>query len=259
MTNIIGKLEKQSISLQKKIDALSGDYLTNTRKRQEEQRHRHNMIDRYSSQKQVIDFLTSECQNRDLTPFEQAITVSTFYDEMRSLLSRKQYSDEKETQCNFMFPSNDSKLFAKLKKAGINSLDEMMDSIASFDVLVKGATIPIDPKVTRLRDLIYKARLYQVGDVQFTPEVIAKQVVDLAELNADSLVLEPEAGIAYIADEVKKITANVDCIEVAPSFREILKLKGHNLIGDDFIECDALGTYDAVVMNVLTYDTLMIF
>lgn len=47
MTNIIEKMEKQIASLQSKIEALSGDYLTNTRKRQQEQRERDKKKDDY--------------------------------------------------------------------------------------------------------------------------------------------------------------------------------------------------------------------
>ena len=40
MANFIEKIEKQIASLQNKIEALSGDYRTNTWKRQQEQRER---------------------------------------------------------------------------------------------------------------------------------------------------------------------------------------------------------------------------
>lgn len=40
MNKYITKIKSQIASLDKKIDALSGSYLTNTRKRQEEQRER---------------------------------------------------------------------------------------------------------------------------------------------------------------------------------------------------------------------------
>lgn len=243
------KLEKQSCALGKKIDGLSGNYLTNTWKRQQEQRHRDEMLSRYRAQQQVYDYLTEETTHRELSPIEKAITVGAFYEDMRSLLARKKYVDEGEGRQMPAIPSTDTTMGARLKKAGIQSQQDMLAAISAFADLVQKATIPPDPKAARLRDLIYKARLYQEGDVQFTPDGIARQVVDLANLQADSKVLEPEAGIAYLADEVAKTTPHVDCAEISPTFREVLKIKGHNLIGDDFLKITPVEDYDAVVMN----------
>lgn len=250
MTNSMTlKLQKQSGALGKKIAALSGNFLTNTWKRQQEQRHRDEMISRYRAQQQVYDYLTEEVSCRELTDLEKAITVGAFYDDMRSLLSCKKYADENEGRRMPTIPSTDTAMGTRLRKAGIQTQSDMLSAISAFSHLVQKATIPPDPKAARLRDLIYKARLYQEGDVQFTPEAIARQVVDLACLQADSKVLEPEAGIAYLADEVAKITPHIDCAEISPTFQEILTFKGHNLIGGDFLGITPTEDYDAVIMN----------
>lgn len=243
------KLQKQSSALDKKIGALSGSYLTNTWKRQQEQRHRDDMIARYRAQQQVYDYLTEEAPCRELTDLEKAITVGAFYDDMRSLLSCKKYADENEGRRMPTIPSTDTAMGTRLRKAGIQTQSDMLAAISAFADLMQKATIPPDPKTARLRDLMYKARLYQEGDVQFTPEAIAQQVIDLACLQADSKVLEPEAGIAYLADEVAKITPHIDCAEISPTFQEILTLKGYNLIGGNFLGITPTEDYDAVVMN----------
>jgi 16S rRNA G1207 methylase RsmC len=62
-------------------------------------------------------------------------------------------------------------------------------------------------------------------------------------------VLEPSAGIGNIADKVREVTKDIDVIELMSSFREILNLKGYNLIGSDFMEYDIDRRYDAVIMN----------
>jgi len=74
-------------------------------------------------------------------------------------------------------------------------------------------------------------------------------LVALSGIGASSKVLEPEAGIGSIADEVKKTTPHVDCIEIHHGFRELLELKEHNLVGDDLFHCDPRPVYDAVLMN----------
>jgi hypothetical protein len=136
-----------------------------------------------------------------------------------------------------------------MNKAGIHDTDGLTAAIAIFEDLVKAAVTPPDPNAVRIRDMTFKARLYQKGDIQFTPEKIVGQLIALAGIGASSKVLEPEAGIGSIADEAKKTTLHVDCIEIAGHFRELLELKGHNLVGDDLFNCDPRPVYDAVLMN----------
>lgn len=91
--------------------------------------------------------------------------------------------------------------------------------------------------------------MYQKGDIQFTPPELAKELVALAGVRKDSRVLEPEAGIGNIADAAKEVTDHVDCIERMTDFCEILKLKKHNVIGNDLLTAETAPIYDAVVMN----------
>jgi len=76
---MIEKITKQADSLQKKIDSLSGNYLTNTWKRQQEQKWRDTQIERFKLQKQVYDYLAEEAGCRDLTAFETALITGTFF------------------------------------------------------------------------------------------------------------------------------------------------------------------------------------
>jgi hypothetical protein len=62
-------------------------------------------------------------------------------------------------------------------------------------------------------------------------------------------VLEPSAGIGNIADIIKQTTTNIDVVEQMSGFRELLQLKGYNLVGYDFLECATLNLYDAIIMN----------
>ena len=244
------KIEKQIASLQKKIDSLSGNYLTNTPKRQREQRDRYKKIERWRCQKQVLEFLSETVCFRELDTFENALLTGTFYEQMRWFFSQKEYYKEhpEYTPRDIQYPINEDSQ-KQYKKADIHNTADLIKAVDMFEELIKNATIPPDPNVARIRDLTYEARNSQGGDIQFAPPEIAGQLVNLAEINEHSKVLEPEAGIAFIADEVKKITSDIDCIEQMYSFRELLQLKGYNLIGLDFLECEPAPIYDAVVMN----------
>jgi len=244
------KIAKQVASLQTKIDGLSGNYLTNTWKRQQGQKWRDTQIERFRLQQQVLEYLGLEASRRDLTAFENALLTGTFFEIMRQFRDRKQAEAERPGyKANITFRTSGDATIKRLTKAGIHDTDSLMAAVTMFEDLVKAAVTPPDPKATKIRDMIFKARLYQKGDIQFTPEKIASQLIALSGVTASCKVLEPEAGIGSIADAVKKTTPHVDCIEIASTFRELLELKGHNLIGDDLLNCDPRPVYDAVLMN----------
>lgn len=248
MANITEKIERQITALEGKIDALSGNYLTNTWKRQREQQERDRKKEMYHSQIQVLQFLKQKSETDTLTLLEQNLTVAAFYEDMRCFSASKKYCKD-NPYCRFQYPKPDDVRTKRLQKAGITDTDELAAAVECFDTLLQSAVIPPDPNAIRLRDMLYRAKMYQKGDIQFTPPELAKELVALAGVRKDSRVLEPEAGIGNIADAAKEVTDHVDCIERMTDFCEILKLKKHNVIGNDLLTAETAPIYDAVVMN----------
>ena len=248
MANITEKIERQITALEGKIDALSGNYLTNTWKRQREQQERDRKKEMYHSQIQVLQFLKQKSETDTLTLLEQNLTVAAFYEDMRCFSASKKYCKD-NPYCKFQYPKPDDVRTKRLQKAGITDTDELAAAVECFDTLLQSAVIPPDPNAIRLRDMLYRAKMYQKGDIQFTPPELAKELVALAGGRKDSRVLEPEAGIGNIADAAKEVTDHVDCIERMTDFCEILKLKKHNVIGNDLLTAETAPIYDAVVMN----------
>lgn len=248
MANITEKIERQITALEGKIDALSGNYLTNTWKRQREQQERDRKKEMYHSQIQVLQFLKQKSETDTLTLLEQNLTVAALYEDMRCFSASKKYCKD-NPYCKFQYPKPDDVRTKRLQKAGITDTDELAAAVECFDTLLQSAVIPPDPNAIRLRDMLYRAKMYQKGDIQFTPPELAKELVALAGVRKDSRVLEPEAGIGNIADAAKEVTDHVDCIERMTDFCEILKLKKHNVIGNDLLTAETAPIYDAVVMN----------
>lgn len=248
MANITEKIERQITALEGKIDALSGNYLTNTWKRQREQQERDRKKEMYHSQIQVLQFLKQKSETDALTLLEQNLTVAAFYEDMRCFSASKKYCKD-NPYCEFQYPKPDDVRTKRLQKAGITDTDELTAAVECFDTLLQSAVIPPDPNAIRLRDMLYRAKMYQKGDIQFTPPELAKELVALAGVRKDSRVLEPEAGIGNIADAAKEVTDNVDCIERMTDFCEILKLKKHNVIANDLLTAETAPIYDSVVMN----------
>lgn len=248
MANITEKIERRITVLEGKIDALSGNYLTNTWKRQREQQERDRKKEMYRSQIQVLQLLKHKSETDTLTLLEQNLTAAAFYEDMRCFSASKKYCKD-NPYCEFQYPKPDDVRTNRLQKAGITDTDELAAAVECFDTLLQSAVIPPDPNAARLRDMLYRAKMYQKGDIQFTPPELAKELVALAGVRKDSRVLEPEAGIGNIADAAKEVTDNVDCIERMTDFCEILKLKKHNVIANDLLTAETAPIYDSVVMN----------
>ena len=248
MANITEKIERQITALEGKIDALSGNYLTNTWKRQREQQERDRKKEMYHSQIQVLQFLKQKSETDTLTLLEQNLTVAAFYEDMRCFSASKKYCKD-NPYCKFQYPKPDDVRTKRLQKAGITDTDELAAAVECFDTLLQSAVIPPDPNAIRLRDMLYRAKMYQKGDIQFTPPELAKELVALAGVRKDSRVLEPEAGIGNIADAAKEVTDHVACIERMTDYCEILKRKKHYVIGNDLLSAETAPIYDAVVMN----------
>jgi hypothetical protein len=246
-TKIFIKISDQIKRTYEKLDSVSGVYLTNTPKRQKEQRERDRQKEQYRQRLELLIHLRGMRCKRDLTPFELTLLTGTVYEEIRKLAIRHQHNTENPAnRAEWVnFHNLDSKLQKVLIKAGISDNDGLYTELVRLMEIIKMA----DPKAERIRDLIYAARNRQGGDIQFTPEPIAKYLVSLAGIDENSKVLEPEAGIASIADIIKGITTDVDCVEYDYSFREILEFKGHNIVARDLFEHKQNPVYDAVIMN----------
>jgi protein-L-isoaspartate O-methyltransferase len=83
-----------------------------------------------------------------------------------------------------------------------------------------------------------------------TPAGIVALMLERAELADGMAVLEPSAGRGNIADAITaNYTVTLHTIELRNSLRELLTLKGYELVGHDFMQTDPLMEYDAVLMN----------
>jgi ribosomal RNA adenine dimethylase len=95
--------------------------------------------------------------------------------------------------------------------------------------------------------------LKQLHQQFFTPAPLAREMVSMADLEGDSRVLEPSAGMGAIADVIRLNTENVVLIESDPVCCQHLRESGYPAV----IEADFLkerpknyqSPFDAVIMN----------
>ncbi len=83
----------------------------------------------------------------------------------------------------------------------------------------------------------------------FTPQKIVDQMISMANIQADMLVLEPSAGIGNIAKVVNEIT-DCDCVEIRPDYVKELQKNGIKYTQEaDFLSIEPKPLYDRVLMN----------
>jgi len=81
-----------------------------------------------------------------------------------------------------------------------------------------------------------------------TPENIAREAVEAAQIGPTDECLEPSAGLGGIADLMPKDRTR--CVEVSALHCEVLRAKGFEVVEADFLKWNPLGvTFDRVVMN----------
>ncbi|MFV8383435.1 PLxRFG domain-containing protein [Vibrio parahaemolyticus] len=83
-----------------------------------------------------------------------------------------------------------------------------------------------------------------------TPEAEVNQLIDLADIQPGMRVLEPNAGMGHIADQIASLNGvDLDVGELAHTMSELLEEKGHNVVSGDFLEYHPGEIYDRIVMN----------
>lgn len=84
-----------------------------------------------------------------------------------------------------------------------------------------------------------------------TPAPLVEHLLDLAELGAGMLVLEPSAGRGAIAERAADRGAVVDCIELDEARAEHLRTGGfaRHVITGDFLQQPVSRTYDRALLN----------
>lgn len=88
-----------------------------------------------------------------------------------------------------------------------------------------------------------------------TPKSLLDKIFSGVKWRNIQEVLEPSAGMGDIADYIRDAGRNcnsfltVDCIEIDPELRNILKGKNHHVVHDDFLTFHTYKQYDLIVMN----------
>ncbi len=136
----------------------------------------------------------------------------------------------------------------KLLRANLNTVFRIRQAIEALESLSDYK--PEDPAIRKLKDLERGLIGVKIAGYFPTPAHICEQLIDLADLEDGMVLLEPSAGKGSICEAIKeKARVNLEVCEINFSLREILALKGFNLVAFDFVEEISKPKYDRIIMN----------
>ncbi len=135
----------------------------------------------------------------------------------------------------------------RMLNAGIDTEEKFQK--AKVDLQEMGKKAVDRTKEQKIRSMEQKLLGRDIPGYFPTPKVVAEKLVEEADIQPGMRVLEPSAGKGNIADVVKEKhpDATLSTIEYQPDLADILKVKGHEVIGQDFL--GHTGQYDRIVMN----------
>jgi ubiquinone/menaquinone biosynthesis C-methylase UbiE len=134
---------------------------------------------------------------------------------------------------------------SRLERLGISTGEQLRAAIRELDSL-KAEARAEDPVKKLERDLVGK----KIPGFFPTPKTIVENMIDMADIKPGHEVLEPSAGKGNIAQEIKLSAPNakLDVVEFNAGLSTLLKVKGFNVVGSDFLEYKGK-MYDRIIMN----------
>lgn len=259
---LIERINKNIDSFNKKLNDISGNYKTNTHKRMREEESRENAREFYRYNIKMLEYLRQQSEDKIISAFEISLINNTLRDNIATYSRIKEAKENGNTNYNFDYPKQTydkestwyqetERKIKRLQNAGIYNIYDLEKAVNQYNSIIK--KIEGDTKQDQVKRKIKKMemeyKLQQKGDINFTPLEVVEKMIEYASIDNNSRVLEPSAGIGSIADKIKEITTKLDCIEKMCSYQDLLKLKGHNVVGHDILQYNRFNYYDVVIMN----------
>ncbi len=136
----------------------------------------------------------------------------------------------------------------RLKRMGIESNVELRAYLREFVENIPGVDAEAEQKKA-IRQKEIELANSKIDGFFPTPKNIVEKMLDEADIKKGEIVLEPSAGKGNIADEIRTRYPDnaLEVAEINGSLAELLKEKGHNVVGNDFLATNK--KYDKIIMN----------
>lgn len=140
---------------------------------------------------------------------------------------------------------DDLQAFNRLKRMGIEDDKDLRAALREYLTVRDGGNQNTEAK--KIKKLERELIGTKIPGYFPTPKDIVADMLADAKIEEGMTVLEPSAGKGNIADMIKESGHKVDTIEWNSTLSDILKAKGHNVVGNNFLEHKE--NYDRIVMN----------
>jgi phospholipid N-methyltransferase len=258
-TQFIDKIDKQIESAQNKLESLSGNHLTNTWKRQQEEASREMKRESLRFDITLLEYLKDKAFNNSMTKLEQALLVGAFRDQLHNYsISRNDFIyPEIDTRYDLKgwYNSEVPKKQKRLHKAGLYNITQLTAAVEEYKAIKDEIKKPVNPIMQKIKKLESDVKFRKIAGYFPTPKNIIEQMLNHADIREGEKILEPSAGNGNILDSITAyiqangITATIEAVEWNYSLREILELKNYNLVSNDFMEYAKYNHYDKIIMN----------
>ena len=131
-----------------------------------------------------------------------------------------------------------AKDFNRLQRMGITSTPMLRAALLEYDAITRGAQpVNTNNKVKKQIELSKFQGKYKENDFFNSTPIVAKRVIELAEIEEGMSVFEPSAGVGSLADAAAEIVgkSNVNTNELAHGLREYLTEQGYRPTSSDFL------------------------
>lgn len=138
----------------------------------------------------------------------------------------------------------------RVKRLGITTIFELRAALRELVRIKEGVQLSDEQKkVQQIRELERRFVGAKIDGFFPTPENLAAELVKKAGIIYGDIVREPSAGLGHIAEAILEAHPDTDlkCIEIYQPLAEALKLKGFDVVNNDFL-CTT-ETADKWIMN----------
>lgn len=131
----------------------------------------------------------------------------------------------------------------RLQSLGLTDLPTLIEALKEYLALREEL-----PKIEPVKAMQLSLLRWAIDGYFYTPKAVVTRMLDLAGIKPNTKILNACAGAGNIADGIRDRypNANISVIEISSELREVLVVKGHNLVASDIFKHEE--NYDYILM-----------
>ncbi|PMB11638.1 SAM-dependent methyltransferase [Fischerella thermalis CCMEE 5273] len=243
------KLRELAASMQKTIDAKLNPAIGNQRATKRRKRIAQGIIAEGMELQTIQSWLLAIAQMWEMGNIPEVLRGISQKSQVETLFRISQQGKTPQELQETLNVEYNQDWVNSLNHASIYNAGEIVSAIREIQLYVK------PQEISTTQQELNKLELEIIGmtwkDFFPTPPDVCKRLIQLAEINENSRILEPSAGSGCITKAIVEKYPQVDLevVEINPTLRRILELKGFNLVGRDFPSYTTDNLYSHVIMN----------